>query len=148
MMPGDVTADSIFVTIFVPGAPRGKGRPRFGRHGDFVRVWTDDKTENYEQVLETAARVQMLNKQRREGPLSVRIEAAFAVPASWSRKRRDAALAGVKCHTSKPDFDNIAKIVGDALNKIVWKDDSQIVACTFVKFYSERPGLKIIVAEW
>lgn len=134
--------------IYLAGAPRGKGRPRFGRRGAFVSVWTDKKTGDYESLLKEAAREAMCGVIMRLGPLTVRIEAGTPVPASWSGKKQAAAVRGDLWPTGKPDFDNISKIVGDALNKIVWKDDSQIVACTFVKFYSAAPGLKIIVADW
>lgn len=137
-----------FAVIWLAGAPRGKGRPRFGRRGDFVAVWTDKKTVGYEELLKEVARAAMVDAVMRLGPVTVRVEAAMAVPASWSRRKQTAALCGDLWPTGKPDFDNVAKIVGDALNKIVWKDDSQIVACTFVKFYSASPGLKIIVADW
>lgn len=137
-----------FVTIRLPGNPRGKGRPRFGRAGDFVRVWTDKKTMSYEESLSRAGIEAMRATPPRLGALSVRIEAAIAIPASWSKKKRSAALAGDLMPTGKPDFDNIAKIVGDALNKIVWKDDAQIINCSFRKFYAESPGLIVSVWDW
>lgn len=145
---GQRAPDLTFVRIHLPGQPRGKGRPRFGRRGDFVAVWTDKKTEGYEFLLKEAARRAMQQQPMREGPVSVVIHAAMEVPASWSKKKHQAALSGDLAHIGKPDFDNIAKIAGDSLNKIVWKDDSQIVACTFVKFYAAAPGLTITVADW
>lgn len=137
-----------FVTIRLPGPPRGKGRPRFGRRGDFVAVWTDQKTSSYEEALSEAGLNAMGSREPRLGAVSVRIEAAISIPESWSKKKREAALAGDLMPTGKPDFDNISKIVGDALNKIVWKDDSQIINASFRKFYAEVPGLIVSVWEW
>jgi Holliday junction resolvase RusA-like endonuclease len=137
-----------FVTISLPGAPRGKGRPRFGRRGSFVAVWTDKKTFAYEELLTEAGMDAMAPNLPHLGALSVRIEAGMPVPASWSRKKQQAALAGDLNPTGKPDFDNIAKIVGDALNKIVWKDDSQIIVCAFRKFYAAEPALTVMVWDW
>lgn len=137
-----------FVSLALPGPPRGKGRPRFGRAGQFVRVWTDRKTATYEEALSEVALIAMRALQPREGPLSVQMEAGMPIPASWSQKKRQAALAGDLCPIGKPDFDNIAKIVGDALNKIVWRDDSQIVVCAFRKFYAAEPALRISVFDW
>lgn len=137
-----------FVVIDLPGQPRGKGRPRFGRAGGFVRVWTDKKTASYEDLLGAAGRSAMGGLQVRLCALSVAVDARMAIPPSWSKRKRLAALSGDLSHTGKPDFDNIAKIVGDGLNGIVWKDDAQIVACAFHKFYSADPGLKISVWEW
>lgn len=137
-----------FVTIFLPGTPRGKGRPRFGRAGEFVRVWTDRKTKSYEEELSEAGVVAMKATEPRLGAVSVRIEAALAIPDSWSKKKRQAALSGDLMPTGKPDFDNISKIVGDALNKIVWKDDSQIINASFRKFYAPEPYLLVSVWDW
>ena len=137
-----------FVTIHLPGPPRGKGRPRFGRRGEFVAVWTDKKTLSYEESLSEAGVMAMAGQEPRLGALSVRIDAAMAIPESWSRRKRQEALSGDLMPTGKPDFDNIAKIVGDALNKIVWKDDSQIIVSSFRKFYSGSPGLTVSVWDW
>jgi Holliday junction resolvase RusA-like endonuclease len=137
-----------FVIIKLDGPPRGKGRPRFGRRGSFVAVWTDKKTMSYEGTLAQAGYDAMKGLPLRLAALSVRIEAGMPVPPSWSQKKRLAAISGDLAHIGKPDFDNIAKIVGDALNKIVWRDDSQIIVCAFRKFYSASPGLTVSVWDW
>lgn len=142
------TETGAFVTIRLPGQPRGKGRPRFARVGAFVHTFTDKKTLSYEEQLSEAGVIAMRAYPPRLGALSVRIEAAFGIPPSWSKKKRSAALAGDLMPTGKPDFDNISKIVGDALNGIVWKDDSQIINASFRKFYAEVPGLIVSVWDW
>lgn len=43
----------------------------------------------------------------------------------------------------KPDIDNLQKAVNDAMNGVVYLDDSQIVKISSVKIYSETP--KIII---
>jgi Holliday junction resolvase RusA-like endonuclease len=50
-------------------------------------------------------------------------------------------------HTKKPDIDNLAKAVMDALNGIVWKDDSQICELSAVKIYDVTPGIQLEVTE-
>lgn len=139
-----------FVIIKLDGPPRGKGRPRFGRRGSFVAVWTDKKTMDYEERLMRAGADAAMAKDLhlRHEALSVRIEAGMPIPASWSQKKRQAAISGDLTPTGKPDFDNIAKICGDALNKIVWKDDSQIIVCAFRKFYAAEPALTVMAWDW
>jgi hypothetical protein len=39
-------------------------------------------------------------------------------------------------HTKKPDADNLLKAVMDALNKVAWNDDSQVISAKSSKFYS------------
>jgi Holliday junction resolvase RusA-like endonuclease len=61
----------------------------------------------------------------------VTITSLFDIPASWSKKK---AATTVFC-TKKPDCDNIAKIVLDALNGIAFHDDSQVSCLTVHKHY-------------
>lgn len=49
--------------------------------------------------------------------------------------------------TKKPDFDNIGKVICDALNKIAYRDDSQIVDAQVRKFYSDRPRVVVTIME-
>ena len=46
--------------------------------------------------------------------------------------------------TTKPDWDNIAKVI-DALNHVVWADDASVVDGLVRKFYGETPELVIQV---
>ena len=50
--------------------------------------------------------------------------------------------------TVKPDLDNLDKAVMDALNKVAYKDDSQIVAKVSKKHYAEVPNVTIVIAEY
>ena len=40
----------------------------------------------------------------------------------------------------RPDFDNIGKIIADALNGVAYRDDAQIVEAKLVKIYVDGPG--------
>ena len=71
-----------------------------------------------------------------EGPVRLDIRAIFKVPESWSAKRKAAALW--QPHVQKPDSDNLAKQIGDALNRIAWLDDSQIADSRVVKLWGTR----------
>jgi Holliday junction resolvase RusA-like endonuclease len=51
---------------------------------------------------------------------------------------------------SKPDGDNVAKLVLDAMNKLVWRDDSQVVLLEVLKMIAagdEQPHLEITITE-
>jgi Holliday junction resolvase RusA-like endonuclease len=80
------------------------------------------------------------------GPLRAVLHAVFQVPASWSNKKREAALAGLAFHTGRPDADNIFKLT-DGLNGVVWHDDSQIVEAHVFKLYGEKPMFRVEVWE-
>ncbi len=123
------------LTIHVPGDIRGKGRPRFGGG----RTYTDAKTLNAEAWVRHCA-VQAVGQPCLEGPLSLLVGITVGIPASWSKRKQTAALAGLLRPTGKPDADNTLKLLADALNKVVWRDDSQLVDVRVHKFYGREPG--------
>ena len=45
------------------------------------------------------------------------------------------------------DIDNLTKAVLDSLNGLVWKDDAQVFCETATKYYSDFPGIRILVEE-
>lgn len=139
------------VTVILRGEPAGKGRPRFRivtpkLKPPFVHVYTPKETVDYEGALKLAGRVAMGRRPALVGPLKVIVTAVMPVPVSWSRKKRDAALAGSLWPIVTPDWDNIAKML-DGLNEIVWLDDKQIVDGRCIKRYGESPLLEVKVSE-
>jgi Holliday junction resolvase RusA-like endonuclease len=136
------------VVIELPGPPQGKGRPRFVVHrsGRFGHAYTPPETRAYESALQKQASVTMGWRKPLTGPLSVYVEAWFPIPASWSRRQFDRAVAGAILPTGRPDADNLLKML-DGLNGIVWTDDRQIVTATIKKRYSTKPALVIRVTE-
>lgn len=128
------------ILIRLDGEPRGKGRPRFGRG----RVHTDAATTSYEAQLRWAAVAAMQGRQPIEGPIKVHVYAEFPIPASWAKWKRTAAMARAIFHSSVPDLDNLVKSI-DALNGIVWKDDSQVACLTAWKKYGPDPHVKFVV---
>ncbi|MCL2856185.1 MAG: RusA family crossover junction endodeoxyribonuclease [Oscillospiraceae bacterium] len=130
----------------VPGEPHGKGRPKFSTIGGHVRARTPDKTVVYENLVRTM--FQQAAHSRRfpdDAMLDLRVMAYYTIPASASKKRRAAMLAGEVRPTKKPDADNILKVVADSLNGIAYRDDAQIVDSQVRKFYSDRPRVEVII---
>lgn len=132
------------IVIEYLGAPRGKERARFSSKTG--RFYTPDKTRAHEGGIAWAAKVAMRGRPPIKGPVAVTVLAIIPVPVSWSKKRQAGALLGAIHPTGKPDLDNIAKGL-DALNKIVWRDDSQIVEGRIFKRYGDKPGTTIEVKE-
>jgi Holliday junction resolvase RusA-like endonuclease len=71
------------------------------------------------------------------------------IPESTSKAKRTQMLNGVILPTKKPDFDNLAYLVTNALKKLVYYDDSQVTDCIIRKRYDDRPRtvIKIIPLE-
>lgn len=135
------------IEFTVPGDPRGKGRPRFSRVGKFTKTYTDAKTKAYEELIADAARRAMIPDEPLETPVGVHMEINVPIPSSYSNKRKMDCLRGIEMPCKKPDIDNIAKGVLDAMNGIVYKDDVQVIRLSLRKNYSIEPGIYIVVLE-
>ena len=129
------------VQFTVTGRPLAKGRVRFTKTG---HAFTPDRTVGFEGKLALAAQAAMNGQPPAEGPVAVTLEVLLPIAASWSKKKREAAVLGQIRPTGRPDLDNFAKML-DALNLVVWNDDAQIVELVVFKRYSEAPQLAITV---
>jgi Holliday junction resolvase RusA-like endonuclease len=129
------------IEIVLLGAPRGKERPRLTKTG---HVYTPEKTRDYEGALKYAAAEAMGSRAPLDGPLHVDLKIVVPIASSWPKKRQEAARAGREWPTKKPDLDNVMKML-DALNLVVWIDDSQIVTTNITKRYGDKPGLWVKV---
>lgn len=140
----------------------GKGRPKFSMHGGFARVYTPAKTRAFESAIKDAAMTAMAAKGLLplNEALGVEVLALMPIPESWSVKKRAAAIAGDIMPTTKPDWENIGKLLDGANHypplfkgdkkkyPIIWQDDSNIVSAHVLKFYSIDPKLVIKVFRW
>lgn len=133
------------ITFTVPGTPVAKGRPIASTFGGRVRMRTPARTERYEAQVAVFANQAMAGRAPIDDPVSVTVTAIMPIAASWSKKKRADALAGLLRPVGRPDLDNIAKSVGDGCNGIVWTDDSRIVDLRVVKRYGEHPALEVRV---
>lgn len=128
--------------IDLGGPPQGKGRGRAAVVNGRTHVFTPSKTRTYEAQLRYAAGEAMDGKPPTTFPVRLSMTVCFAVPQSWSQKKRAQALSGTLWPVVKPDADNSLKLT-DALNGICFVDDKQIVIASVMKCYAERPGLFI-----
>jgi Holliday junction resolvase RusA-like endonuclease len=118
--------------------PTPKGRPRFTSRG---RSYTPAATVRAEHEMANA----LLQKTREKGgewpktgPLAVSVVFAMPVPESWSKKKQQQARSNELWHTSRPDADNLLKLVLDAANGVLWVDDAQLVMVGAGKEYAVK----------
>ena len=130
----------------VYGEPVAKGRPRFSTKGGFVRSYTTEKTASYENLVKLSFDTSE-DKEMLQGELSVKITAYFSIPQSTSKKKRHEMLVGRMNPTKKPDCDNIAKTILDALNGRAFDDDKQVVMLHVEKHYAEEPRVEVEILE-
>src|SRR5882757_3194322 len=97
------------VSFTIPGRVKGKGRPKFARRGKFVHAYTPADTANCEAMVRSLASDAMEGRAPFQGPLVLAISIIINTPASWSKKKKAAAVYV----TGKPDADNTVKLIGD-----------------------------------
>lgn len=131
------------------GATVGKSRPKFSTVHGFAQAIKPKDDVIYENL------VKLSFQQSKSGdydlfdkPIKMKIEAFFDIPKTFSKKRTIEAAEGRISPQKKPDVDNIAKIICDALNKVAYKDDTQIVELTIIKKYAVEPKVKITLEEY
>lgn len=131
------------ITFVIDAAPYGKGRPRFTRDG---HAYTPEKTANYERLVQWAYQSQT-HGARIDGPIEAIIFAEFAPNRSDRQAVRDAKLSGEMLPQKKPDCDNIAKTILDALNGLAYDDDAQVVYLSVYKLYSRVDRVTVRLSE-
>lgn len=109
---------------------RGKARARFSRSG---HTYTPTDTENAMGAIQLAYRAAAGSKCAPEGrPVTVFITTIRALPKSRKKSIQE------EHDIFKPDADNIAKLVLDALNGVAWADDTQVTTLSVSKGMRRR----------
>lgn len=127
------------IVLTIPGQPRAKQRPRWSR----TRMYSPKDTVNYETYIKEMFVISYPDFVPLEGPLKMTITAWMMIPKSTSKKKTKLMIERVVRPDKKPDWDSLARIICDALEKLAYKNDSQIVDGILHKYYSVRPRLEI-----
>lgn len=80
-----------------------------------------------------------------EGPIDLRIMFFMPIPKATSKARADQMQRRIMLPITRPDVDNLAYLVTNALKTIVYTDDSQICEQHIYKVYDANPRTEIIV---
>ena len=122
--------------IVVSGQPKSKGRPRFARG----RAYTPASTLQYERLVAAAAREVIAQ------PIAVNVQvdiiAVYRIPKSWPKAQQAAAARGDIMPT-RPDIDNVIKIILDGMNGAAYLDDEQVHMVSAEKTYGDEPRVEI-----
>ena len=130
------------IDFVIYGEPIAKARPKhFYKNG---KMWgyTPKKTADAEYDF----KLQSLYYKPIEPfacAISLELKIYRSIPESMSKKRQELAENGNLRPVTRPDWDNLGKLVSDSMNGIFWKDDSQVVDCFVSKFYSRKPRIEV-----
>lgn len=103
--------------------PRGWTRPIVTSDNDKNKGWQQLVAEAAHRAIDAAVDFHLLT-----GPVHLRV--AFYLPRPKSLPRR------VTAHTKKPDLDKLIRSVKDALSRVAWQDDAQVVEVMATKTYA------------
>lgn len=134
--------DQLFFTFEIEPVPQL--RPRVSSRGGYVKVYDPPKVKNFKNLLRSLA-VHQYSRPPLLGPLSVSLTFYRPVQKSISQSERERRLSNKSKPVVKPDTDNYIKATLDALNGVLWHDDSQIVKITGEKRYSDHPKITVSV---
>lgn len=124
----------------------GKQRPRMNTRTG--RVYTPTKTKIYEYLVRQTFLNKYPDAEPIKGKVKITIIANYELPKKRTKLQEAEMLAGIIQPTKKPDWDNIAKIVSDALNKFAFIDDVQITEAIVIKKYARTPSVYVRVEEY
>lgn len=165
------------VEIWVPGTPAPKGsfrisQARPGSKRAFVVRKDSPATETWESAVKWAAKSQLRGAPVLEG--AVRIDLVFVLPRDRDRLRRCTTCDGKRGGCSacggagvwrerihadhemaavKPDIDKLQRSTLDALEGLVYRNDSRVVQGLILKTYPipetrfDKPGALVIVRQ-
>jgi len=114
-------------TVFIPGRPIGKERPRMGRGG---RVYTPVRTRQWEAVLVNEFRSRSVPFPDGKAAPRVRVDCDFRFPSG-----------------THPDCDNAWKCVADALGTYWGVNDKNFTGSFRFTVDKRRPGVYIRLKE-
>jgi Holliday junction resolvase RusA-like endonuclease len=126
------------LTFTVPGVPQSKGSTRaFVPKGWKRAIVTNDnpKSKGWQQLIAehaTLALAQSALQPFSDGPVA--IDAWFYFPRPQKFLTKKYAHVNVP-HVTRPDADKCLRCAKDALSKVVWRDDAQVVDASAHKRY-------------
>ena len=137
--------------LYFIGAPKPKQSARFrnvkGKGGkkDFIMSYqTGDVLQNASSIKKAALSQIPIDHVPYDVALGVRVKFIFPPLKSWSKTIKALFESGATIYKiSKPDADNLQKSVFDALNTIVYTDDSRIAKVEAEKIYGKEPKIEI-----
>jgi Holliday junction resolvase RusA-like endonuclease len=125
------------------GDPVAQGRGRATVVNGRVIVYDPAKSREFKRLVKYVA--QRYRPERLiSGAISLTVKAYISIPKSFSKKKKELALSGELRPTKKPDIKNIIAGIEDALEQVIYDNDSQIVeydSCG--KWYGDPPRVEV-----
>jgi len=128
------------VYLNVPYTPTSQKRHRHTRNGRTYDPCCEHKRDFLKLCMVVSSPP---GPQWHSRPVECTIVFTFARPRSHLTSKGALRKGVPERHIYKPDADNLAKFVMDALNGTYYKDDSQVYALHVVKRYGEENSVRV-----
>lgn len=136
-----LTRDNCFY-IFLPGEPVAQQSFRVNKSGHKYPTEAAKRKEQIRQMI----KYQRPGLKPLLGPLFVFVYFSFRPPKQLNRYGRDMISRGTWLEKfTKPDVDNLKKNLYDAMQGLVYRNDSQICGGSWFKGYGIEPGIEVAV---
>ena len=140
------------ISVFVAGEPKPQPRPKaFARNGR-AGVYDPGTAKEWKNAIRH--RLAKYTLAAIDGPLRVTLEFLLPRPKSHygtGRNSKQLKESAPRNHTQRPDVDNLAKAVLDALSlgcgMGLWRDDTQVVELVARKAWADMtpPGMFLMI---
>lgn len=127
----------------VKGLPKAQPRAKAAKRGAFVRVYDPGTADEWKLLVRDAANKawQSNGKAVVFKPLSMVMSFAMPRPKGHYRSNGTLKSNAPRFCSTKPDADNLAKAVMDALTNLgIWHDDAQVCVLSVEKLYAIDPS--------
>lgn len=124
------------------GVPIPQKQTRFSCAGGFARAYDPSKKDLEMMRWQIKA---FAPREPLEGPICLSIFFYLPIPKSTSRSRKNQMQNRVILPVVKPDIDNLAYLVTNALKTLIYRDDNQICEQHVYKVYDSQPRTEILV---
>ena len=125
------------VTATIHGTPRPMPRPRFVNG----KAFTSHRAKRVQRMIAEQVMVAM-REDGRTDPFAGKVEIKLCF--IFQRAKANRKGEPIEHRASKPDIDNLTKLVLDACNGVAYTDDAQIVALHAYKWEDDKPPMTIV----
>lgn len=127
----------------IEGIPQQQERPRAAYINKKIVLYDPPNSKKYKEFLKKE--IQKQEVKLLTEPIKVKIHFFVPIPKSYTKKQHALIQENKLLPSKKPDLSNYIKLIEDAFNNILYKDDAQIIELIAKKSYSETPRIEIEV---
>lgn len=136
------------ISFVLECTPTAQQRPRHARTKTGLDMTYKSSAQKANERTLEAMLLPYRPKMALEGGLELIFKAVMPLPSSMSKKTKIRAITGQIGHTVKPDLDNLAKQLKDAMTRMrFWRDDKQVIRLFGEKVYGENPHWEVSVKK-